>query len=153
MKRLSQTLPIIIICLTLFGVLDAGYLTYEHYAHITPPCSIHWWISDCGLVLGSKYSTIIGIPLALLGILQYTAEFVMAIIAYFTKQKWVEKILIIQSTGGLLASTYFVYLMVIVIRAVCLYCFGSAIISMLLFALILVKFASSSNFWNRFTNL
>lgn len=133
--KLSRYLPYLIIVLAFIGVIDASYLTYEHYAAIIPPCSIHWWV-DCGKVLNSTYSMFFGlIPLALLGVFQYTAELIVAIYVAITGNKLAQKLLLFLTTMGALFSLYFVYLMIFVIQAICLYCFASAIISFTLFIL------------------
>ena len=135
MTNFRRVLPYLIIVLALAGLLDASYLTYEHYARIIPPCSIHWWV-DCGKVLNSSYSMFFGlIPLALLGVFQYTAELIVATYVAITGNKLAQKLLLFLTSMGALFSLYFVYLMIFVIKAICLYCFASAIISFALFIL------------------
>ena len=135
MTNFRRILPYLIIFLAIAGLLDASYLTYEHYARIIPPCSIHWWV-DCGKVLNSSYSMFFGlIPLALLGVFQYTAELIVAIYVAITGNKLAQKLLLFLTAMGALFSLYFVYLMIFVIQAICLYCFASAIISFALFTL------------------
>ncbi|MFZ2200121.1 MAG: vitamin K epoxide reductase family protein [Microgenomates group bacterium] len=139
MTKVLRVLPYLIIVLALAGVIDASYLTYEHYARIVPPCSIHWWLTDCGRVLNSSYSIFLGIvPLALLGVFQYTAELLLSIYIFMTNSALTKKLLLLLSTMGLLFSAHFVYLMIFVIHAICLYCFASAIISLFLFILSLI---------------
>ncbi len=133
MTNFRRVLPYLIIFLAFAGMLDAGYLTYKHYARIIPPCSIHWWV-DCGKVLNSTYSMFLGlVPLALLGVFQYTTELIVATYVAITGNKLAQKLLLFLTMIGALFSLYFVYLMIFVIQAICLYCFASAIISFLLF--------------------
>jgi uncharacterized membrane protein len=140
MTNIRRVLPYLIIALAIAGLLDASYLTYEHYAAVTPPCSIHWWV-DCGKVLNSSYSMFFGlIPLALLGVFQYTAELIVATYVAVTGNKLAQKLLLFLTGVGTLFSLYFVYLMIFVIQAICLYCFGSAIISFLLFVTVLITY-------------
>lgn len=134
MNRLVRYLPLAMIALALFGILDAGYLTYEHYSKVIPPCSIHWWLSDCGKVLSSKYSVVFGIPLALIGVVQYSVELVLAVIVAATENGWAKLLLVVTTAAGFISSLFFMYLMVGVIGAICWYCLGSAVISILLFA-------------------
>jgi uncharacterized membrane protein len=143
--KLSRYLPYLIIVLAFIGVIDASYLTYEHYAAIIPPCSIHWWV-DCGKVLNSSYSMFFGlIPLALLGVFQYTAELIVAIYVAITGNKLAQKLLLFLTTMGALFSLYFVYLMIFVIQAICLYCFASAIISLLIFVSTIIAYPQKPN--------
>ena len=134
MNRVRLALPYVIVILAILGALDAAYLTWEHYHYVVPPCSIHWWLSDCGKVLSSKYSVVFGIPLALFGVMQYLSEAVLAVLSFSYKQSWAFKLLILFSTVGAIFSAYFVYLMLGVLGAICWYCMGSAVISVLLFA-------------------
>lgn len=145
MSKLKSFLPYLLIILSLLGVLDAAYLTFEHFAGIVPPCSIHWWLTDCGKVLGSKYSMFFGIiPLALLGVFQYIAELALSIFIITTGNKLAKLVLFIFSSAGLLFSIYFVYLMLGVIGAICLYCFASAIISLGIFVATLLAYPQKS---------
>ncbi len=59
------------IVLTAVGLCLAGYLTYVHYSGVTPPCSIKG--NPCSQVQKSQYSLLIGIPVALIGLLGYIA--------------------------------------------------------------------------------
>lgn len=145
MTNFRQVLPYLIIFLAFAGLLDASYLTYEHYARIIPPCSIHWWV-DCGKVLNSSYSMFLGlVPLALLGVFQYTAELIVATYAAITGNKLAQKLLLFLAAMGALFSLYFVYLMIFVIQSICLYCFGSAIISFLLLVFTIITYPQKSN--------
>ena len=61
---MKSTLLVLLIVLSLLGIIDAGYLTYEHYQQIIPPCTVNRYFpiaSDCGKVLTSAYSVIFGI--------------------------------------------------------------------------------------------
>jgi uncharacterized membrane protein len=140
MSTFKQFLPYVIIGLAIAGMIDSAYLTYEHYAQIVPPCSMNWWV-DCGKVLKSSYSMFLGlVPLALLGVFQYTAELIVASYTAITGSKLAQKLLLFLTTVGVLFSAYFVYLMIFVIQAICLYCFASAIISLLLFTFTLIAY-------------
>ncbi|MFA6533227.1 MAG: quinone-dependent dihydroorotate dehydrogenase [Patescibacteria group bacterium] len=130
------------ILLTLFivlGIIDAGYLTFEHYRQVIPPCTINRFLpilSDCGKVLRSSYSVMFGIPLAVLGVTQYI--FLLLIIVFLFKYKkrifiyW----LILQSMVGAIFSLYFVYLQLVILKSICIYCMFSALISFAIFFLV-----------------
>jgi len=66
---------VLLIIFTVFGIIDAGYLTYEHYQQVIPPCTINRLLpiaSDCGKVLSSSYSVVFGVPLSAFGVFQYS---------------------------------------------------------------------------------
>lgn len=142
MTKPKRFLAYLIVTVAFTGVLDALYLTYEHYSGIVPPCSIHWWLADCGKVLQSPYSLLFGlVPLALLGVFQYAAELCLAILSIANPNRLFQLLLIALSTIGVLFSSYFVYLIFGVIHATCLYCLGSAVISFLIFVTTLVTYS------------
>ena len=127
--------------LVMVGLFDAGYLAIEHYRNIIPPCSINSIFTDCGQVLRSPYSTIIGIPLALLGFIHYSFLLLFIVRALYRKSNPIYRYLaLLQSTFGLIFSIYLVYLQLVVIHAICLYCMISAITSLLIFWGVQIEF-------------
>lgn len=120
--------------LAILGLADASFLTYEHYLHVGFPCPIT--LGNCDAVLQSSYSVIFGIPLAVVGVIQYALEVIVLLGALLTHKKIFKYVAIILSAIGLLASAYFVFLQLFVIGAICIYCMGSAFISTLLFILL-----------------
>lgn len=122
--------------LLLLGIMDAGYLTYEHFFPNSELC--HWsnpWLA-CGRVLDGPYSQIGPIPLALLGFLHYIGLAVWYFGWQKTSQKLYLYLLHVQSGAGLVVSGYLVYLQAMVIQTFCVYCLASAGISLLIFALV-----------------
>ena len=59
-----------IAALALLGLAISIYLTWVHYAGIEPVCT---GISDCERVQSSSYAELVGIPVAVLGIVGYAA--------------------------------------------------------------------------------
>lgn len=118
----------------IFGLVDATYLTYEHFTVQIPPCTTNILFIDCGKVLTSKYSMIASIPVALLGAVYYFVLVWMLLSLTVSKfRRFVGKFLVIQTALGFLMSLYFVYLQLLVIKAICFYCFVSALISTIIF--------------------
>ena len=59
--------------LSIVGLLVSAYLTYEHYTgNETLVCTVTGVI-DCGKVTSSAWSTFMGVPVALLGLLFFVA--------------------------------------------------------------------------------
>jgi dihydroorotate dehydrogenase subfamily 2 len=138
MERLTRALKKytiqIILLLGILGFVDAFYLTYEHYATASNEVVCYFGIfSDCGRVLKSKYSEIFGIPLAVLGLIQYSMIILSSLYSLTTKNRIGKYFILILTLAGVVASTYFVYLQLFVIGSLCLYCMGSALISLTLF--------------------
>lgn len=140
------------------GFVDASYLSIKHFVGTPVPCSI---LQGCEEVMTSQYSVIGGIPVALLGAIYYFAIFAL-IILYLSRKRYSSSIVGDSTTQkndeglikmvarltiiGMLASLWFVYLQLFVIKAICLYCMFSALTSSLLFAfgIYVLKFKNKS---------
>ncbi|MEK7522550.1 MAG: quinone-dependent dihydroorotate dehydrogenase [Patescibacteria group bacterium] len=141
--------------LSLLGIADAAYLTYEHYQQVIPPCTVNRLLpiaSDCGRVLRSSYSVMFGIPLALAGVFQYSILFIALIIFIVYRKKIIVYWLIVQSMIGTIFSIYFMYLQIVILKSICLYCTLSAIISFLIF-IIISRFFHQERFSLRLTSV
>lgn len=133
MHSLSKTTKIILwvmVATSVLGFFDAFYLTVKHYTNSTPVCSI---IAGCEVVTTSVYSVILGIPVALLGVLYYIAVLGTSLILLSTPNKLLKTLLPYATVTGLAASAWFVYLQLFVIQTICIYCIGSATTSTILF--------------------
>lgn len=126
-KKLTAPLFLII---SLLGFLDASYLAIEHYQGKVPPCTI---VIGCEIVTTSRYSVVWSIPVALLGSLYYLSIFVLTLVYFETKNNKLLKFIAQYTIIGFLASLWFMYAQFFILRALCIYCVGSAITSTLLF--------------------
>jgi len=129
-------LPILLI---LFGIADAGYLTYEHFRQVIPPCTVNRLLpiaSDCGKVLRSSYSVMFGVPVAVFGIFQYSLLLIAFLFFLFYRKKIFTYWIIFQSMIGAIFSLYFMYIQLGILRSVCIYCTLSSIISFSVFFLV-----------------
>lgn len=123
---------IILILLILFGIADATYLTIEHYSQLIPPCTVNRLLpiaSDCGKVLRSSYSVMFGVPLAVFGIVQYSSLLIAIILLIVFKKKIFSYWIILQSIVGAIFSIYFMFIQIVILKSICLYCTLSALIS------------------------
>ena len=132
MKRIIFFL---ILVLGILGIADSAYLTYEHYSNFIPPCSATFSFIDCGKVLKSRYSLVFGIPLALIGIVHYSLLSLSVFLSLIFYKKIFRYLAVYFSWEGLLASLYFMFLQIVVLRSICLYCTLSALISFIIFCL------------------
>ncbi len=110
------------------GVFVAGALTYSHIADKSMPCGPS---HGCDTVATSAYSTVLGVPVALIGLIGYLIlAGLSAARPVMGKSKW--RLLTNLSLGGavfgFLASIYFVYTSLAVIKATCEWCMASAAI-------------------------
>ncbi len=134
-------MKLFLLILALAGLTDASYLTYEHYSNSLPPCTTGFSFVDCGAVLQSEYALLFGLPLALWGVLQYTLLSLLLLSTIFFPRRLLKSLLILQTTAGFVFSLYFVYLQIIVIKALCFYCMISALISTFVFIGVQIHFA------------
>jgi uncharacterized membrane protein len=108
-----------IAALALLGLAISTYLTWVHYAGIEPVCT---GISDCERVQNSDYAELVGIPVALIGVVGYTAMLaslrasveVTALFAYL----------------AVAFSAYLTWAELFRIDAICQWCLVSALITL-----------------------
>lgn len=128
---MPKWLPVTIAVIAFIGFLDASYLAALHFLGEIPPCTI----GGCEVVTTSKYATILGVPVALLGALYYLFIFLKSVSFIHTGNIRTIRVTATFTIFGLLASVYFVFLQVFILKAICVYCILSAITSTILFAL------------------
>ena len=120
--------------LSLIGLTDAIYLSYNHFSKsASVVCNL---FSDCDNVLNSQYATIGIIPLALIGVGYYLLIGFLAQYQIYHPSHLIKRFLLFVTTLGLLATTYFVYLQALVIQSWCQYCLLSALITVILWLII-----------------
>lgn len=127
------------------GAAVTAYLTINKLTGSSTACPT----KGCDIVLSSPYATVFGQPLALFGFLAYAGMIGLAIAPLLvrgTDQKelranlthWTQPLLFIGGTAMMVFSGYLMYLLTAEIKAVCLYCVGSALLSTGLFLLALI---------------
>ncbi|MBI4232537.1 vitamin K epoxide reductase family protein [Candidatus Peregrinibacteria bacterium] len=118
------------------GFIDTSYLTVSHYSGSELSCTL---TEGCGEVTSSEYSSIFGVPLALLGLLYYLTIVVLTKLYWDLKKHAILNMIRLLTLSGFMFSLYLVYLQIYVIEAICQYCMLSAISSTLLFTLSLIS--------------
>jgi uncharacterized membrane protein len=129
----------LILVLSLIGIALSGFLTYAHYNVASLPPGICPG-DGCSDVWTSEYATILGIPVAVLGLLGYIALFGLSYLRlYYRDLEIVENfptyMLIFAIVGGAF-SIYLTAIEFFVIHAVCDYCFSAFIVMMVILGLI-----------------
>ena len=82
----DRTLRLAIAALALAGTAIAGYLTWARYAHETLACPIGG--GGCETVQQSSYSELVGVPVALLGLLLYVAVLALVVAGVAGLVRW-----------------------------------------------------------------
>lgn len=121
----AAALRVALLALAVLGLLISAYLTWTHFAGLVPACTGDG--AGCETVQASRYATVLGIPVALLGFLSYAGLIVSA--AFWGEVGIYLGFLI--SLIGTLFSAYLTYLEVFVIDALCQWCLASAAIMVL----------------------
>ena len=101
----------------LAGLAIASYLTVVHYQGGVPVCATN----GCEIVQQSRYAELLGVPVALLGTLTFAA---MLVSAALRRQVVVVSAATLALTAVLFAG-YLVYVQLVVLDAVCLWCVAS----------------------------
>jgi uncharacterized membrane protein len=120
----------IALVLALVGVGIAAYLVYVHYAHAKVLCSIS---HGCETVQKSKYATLGGVPVALIGLLGYVG----ILASLFLRGEFARLAGAGMALVGVGFSGWLTYLEAARIHAWCQWCVASAI-TMTLLAVVLV---------------
>ncbi len=109
-------LRLIAILVSLAGVAVSIYLTVVHYAGFVPACPVSGAIS-CEAVLSSPYAVIAGtsIPTSVAGILWFAVS-----AALWARPR--RSLLLAWSMLGLLTVIYLLFVEIVLVGAVCLWC-------------------------------
>jgi uncharacterized membrane protein len=127
----TKILTVGLLILSFLGIADSTYLSYTALTNTALTCNIKG-LDGCNTVAQSVYSHLFGIPLALYGVVFYVLVFIFAAAALFWTRRFLTAGLATLGTLGLIASIIFELIQVVLIKAICIYCLGSAIISLFL---------------------
>lgn len=132
-QTVSKILIGAIVALAVIGFADSTFLFAKRIVGTPIPCMLGF--SGCDDVAKSSYSVMLGIPLALYGMVFYLFIGALALLYADTKKVLFAKLLLGATAIGFLMSAYFIYVQGFLIKAFCVWCVISAIISTALFAL------------------
>jgi len=133
-----------VIALALVGLGISIYLTIDHYQHVAPVCIVGS-VFDCVKVTSSAYSVIPGtsIPITIPGMLWFIASggFAAAMIWYLAREQREPSRLrlwfVLWAGAGLVFVLYLVYAEIVQLRALCPWCTGVHILTLVIFLLAL----------------
>ena len=128
MKRIGVVL---ILIFAFLGISDSAYIAKSEMSNTPLICNVDS-IFDCNIVAASQYSHIFGIPLSVFGIIFYSFVFIIAAIELFIFNRLLRRALQAISIIGIIASLYFTFLEIFIIKALCVYCIASAVITLLI---------------------
>lgn len=124
---------VLALVLAVVGLAIATYLTLYKYGIVgTLACGT----GQCEVVQTSRWSTLLGFPVAAWGAAYYAVVLGIAIAgvrARYATSRALSLLLVVVTGAGLLFSAWLTYLELAVIHAICRYCVGSAVVATLLF--------------------
>lgn len=125
--------------LCLAGLGAAGYLTLAHYTHAVQLACPETGIINCTAVTTSPESAILGVPVALLGLLYFIAVTPLhGPWAWRSTSPLVRCLRVAAAVAGILMVLYLVYTELFTLDAICLWCTAVHVITFLLFAVTLI---------------
>jgi uncharacterized membrane protein len=117
----DRTLRLAEAAVALAGIAVAGYLTWAHYEDGSAVCVVG---GSCEEVQSSEYASIVGIPVALLGLIAYATVFVLV--------AWDAPVARLAAAAialvGVLFSAYLLVVQLFVIDAVCAWCLANDVL-------------------------
>ena len=125
------------LALVVTGLLVSTYLTFEHFtANATLACSIGG-VVDCAKVTTSAWSTFMGVPVALLGLVFFVVLLGLCWPSTWRRrQRWLDPARLAWVTIGLGMALYLVWAELYRIHAICLWCTAVHVLTVALFAVI-----------------
>jgi len=130
----ARALRITMLALTLLGLGVATYLTVIHYAGIKPLCGKS---GGCEIVQTSKYSSVAGVPVALVGLIGYVLILASLLAPENENSRLATAVLVL---GGFGFSGYLTYRELYSIHHICPWCVSSAVIMAILLPLAIWRF-------------
>lgn len=124
---LSGTLPWVgLALLGLPGSAVAAYLTYSYWADRPTVCA---GIGECELVQTSEYADIVGVPVALLGLLYFVAMSMLALARIRRMPgtpEWGQPAALSMALAAAAFAAYLTYVELFILEAICVWCVALA---------------------------
>jgi uncharacterized membrane protein len=131
----SNRLRLSLLVLAAIGVCLAGYLTYVHYSGTTVLCTTKH--NTCAQVQKSRYSELVGVPVALLGLLGYIAILGTLLAREDERTRFATSAL---TLGGFGFSAYLTYRELFTLHKICEWCVSSAVIMTIMVCLATLRY-------------
>ncbi len=145
-RRVPAWVPATSLGLSLVAVAIASYLTVAHYTDPTALACPDTGIVNCALVTTSSWSVVLGVPLAVLGLVWALVMTGLTVPrAWRARAGWVDGIRLVVSGAGAAMVLYLVYVELFRLGAICLWCTAVHVTAVSLFGVILAGRAASSS--------
>ncbi|WP_238151168.1 vitamin K epoxide reductase family protein [Kribbella sindirgiensis] len=124
------------------GLAVAAYLTYEHFTAGTTLACPDTGVVNCAKVTSSQYSKVLGIPVALLGLAFFAGMTALSVPPMWrTSSPWPGRLRLVGVLTGVVFVCYLIWAELFQINAICLWCTVVHGLTLVLFALVVVRLA------------
>ncbi len=124
--------------LNLVGLGTSAYLTYEHFTGSTTLACPENDVVSCARVTESSWSSLLGVPVAPLGLLFFVATLALCLPSVLRRSSaLLDRVRLALSGVGLVLALYLVWAELFQIHAICLWCTVVHVVAFLLFAVLL----------------
>jgi uncharacterized membrane protein len=128
--------------LCIAGLGASAYLTFEHYSSSSTLACPESATVNCVKVTTSSYSELVGIPVALLGLLFFLGMLPLSLpVAWRSSSPWPARLRLAGVTIGVAFVVYLVWAELFRIDAICLWCTGVHAVTLALFAVVVLDAA------------
>ena len=144
-RRAPSWVPAASLTLSLLAVAIASYLTVTHYTDPKALACPDTGIVNCALVTTSSWSVVLGVPLAVLGLVWAVVMTGLTVPwAWRSSARWIDGARLVVSGAGAVMVLSLVYVELFRIGAICLWCTAMHVTAVCLFGVILAGRAASS---------
>jgi uncharacterized membrane protein len=122
--------------LVTLGLGLSVYLTVAHYTTPVVLACPETGVINCSKVTTSSYATIMGMPLAVLGLLYFVTILPLQLpMAWRSQNIWLRRIRLAASGIGVVMIFWLIYVELFMLNAICLYCTAVHVVTLSLFVL------------------
>jgi len=125
MKPASRRICLVIAVLALAGIAVSSLALQNHYAKSASSYCDLGESFNCDIVNRSTYSVVLGLPVALIGIIGYAM--LLALSTLYRAKAETPAMLLIAALGGLAFAVYLTYVEAFVLAVWCLLCLSSLV--------------------------
>lgn len=132
-------LPATTLTLSVLGLAAAAYLTFEHFTSSTTLACPETGVVNCAKVTTSSYATVLGIPVAVLGLAFFVAMVALCLpVAWRATSPWLHRGRLAAVSIGAVSVLYLVWVELFAVNAICLWCTAVHVVTLCLFGAVTV---------------
>jgi uncharacterized membrane protein len=131
-ERRRRWVPWTLAVLAYAGFVVSAYLAIVHFRGYVSPCYV---VSGCETVQTSKYSVVLGVPVALAGAIYFGLLFYLTVALLRGPAQWLLRAFKVLTFLGALAIIPLFLLQAIVLKAFCSYCLATEVLMLAIWIL------------------